>query len=98
MHKRRIAKADGRSLLVYGREPLPEEPAAPSPLIAGAAKPEAHLRWHPLRGEWVAYASHRQNRTFLPPPNYNPLAPSSDPAVPTEVPAGPWDVAVFENL
>ena len=41
---------------------------------------------------------HRQNRTFLPPPEYNPLAPSRDPEHPTEVPDGPWDVAVFENL
>jgi len=23
------------------------------------------LRWHPLRGESVAYATHRQMRTFL---------------------------------
>jgi UDPglucose--hexose-1-phosphate uridylyltransferase len=60
--------------------------------------PNSHLRWHPLRGEWVAYAGHRQNRTFLPPPEYNPLAPSRDPDNPTEVPDGPWDVAVFENL
>ena len=42
--------------------------------------------------------SHRQNRTFLPPPEWNPLASSTDPGLPTEVPAGPWDVAVFENL
>ena len=48
--------------------------------------------------EWVAYAGHRQNRTFLPPAEYNPLAPTTDPAHPTEVPAGAWDVAVFENL
>jgi UDPglucose--hexose-1-phosphate uridylyltransferase len=46
----------------------------------------------------VAYAAHRQHRTFLPPPQYNPLAPSCDPAAPTEVPEGRWDVAVFENL
>ena len=44
--------------------------------------PNAHLRWHPLRGEWVAYATHRQNRTFLPPADYNPLAPTTDPAHP----------------
>ena len=60
--------------------------------------PNSHLRWHPLRGEWIAYASHRQHRTFLPPPEWNPLAVTTDPSAPTEVPAGPWDVAVFENL
>ncbi|MEG3439543.1 galactose-1-phosphate uridylyltransferase [Pannus brasiliensis CCIBt3594] len=56
-----------------------------------------HFRWHPLRGEWVAYASHRQGRTFLPPPEYNPLGPTVDPAFPTELPEGKYDVAVFEN-
>jgi UDPglucose--hexose-1-phosphate uridylyltransferase len=97
MHKRRLTKTDGRALLLYGRRPVPELPA-PSPQGAGSAVPNAHLRWHPLRGEWVAYAGHRQHRTFLPPAAYNPLAPTTDAAAPTEVPAGEWDVAVFENL
>ena len=60
--------------------------------------PGSHFRWHPLRGEWVVYATHRQTRTFLPPAEFNPLRPGTDPAHPTEVPAGPWEVAVFENL
>jgi UDPglucose--hexose-1-phosphate uridylyltransferase len=97
MHQRRVSKADGRSITLYARQPLPDYGDAPSP----SSEPHAansHLRWHPLRGEWVAYASHRQHRTFLPPPDFNPLAPTSDPNHPTEVPAGPWDVAVFDNL
>jgi len=93
----RLTKPDGRALLLYARKPLPASLAAPGANTARSA-PNSHLRWHPLRGEWVAYASHRQNRTFLPPPEYNPLAPSTDPEHPTEVPQGPWDVAVFENL
>ncbi|MBP1634540.1 MAG: Galactose-1-phosphate uridylyltransferase, partial [Acidobacteria bacterium] len=97
MYKRRLVKPDGRQLLLYGHRPIPDDVAAPSPPGTGN-EPNSHLRWHPLRGEWIAYASHRQNRTFLPPPEYNPLAPTSDPDDPTEVPAGPWDVAVFENL
>jgi UDPglucose--hexose-1-phosphate uridylyltransferase len=97
VHKRLLTKPDGRPLLLYGWRPIEEELSAPSPTTASSS-PNAHLRWHPLRGEWVAYASHRQNRTFLPPPEYNPLAPTTDPANPTEVPAGGWDVAVFENL
>ena len=72
--------------------PLRAEPAGAPP------HPNSHLRWHPLRGEWVAYAGHRQNRTFLPPPEYNPLAPTTDPAAPDRSAGGPWDVAVFENL
>jgi UDPglucose--hexose-1-phosphate uridylyltransferase len=97
MYKLRLTKPDGRRLFLYGRAPFPDDLTAPAPAHEGS-RPNAHLRWHPLRGEWVAYASHRQNRTFLPPPEYNPLAPTTDPRAPTEVPAGPWDVAVFENL
>ena len=97
MHTRELRKPDGRRLKLYAREPLPHDVEAPSPSPTPHA-PNPHLRWHALRGEWVAYAGHRQNRTFLPPPEYNPLAPSRDPQHPTEVPAGPWDVAVFENL
>jgi UDPglucose--hexose-1-phosphate uridylyltransferase len=97
MHILRLTKPDGRPLLLYARDPLPEALDAPSPNPT-PLHPNSHLRWHPLRGEWAAYAAHRQNRTFLPPPEYNPLAPSRDPEHPTEVPEGPWDVAVFENL
>ncbi|MEJ7601593.1 MAG: galactose-1-phosphate uridylyltransferase [Kofleriaceae bacterium] len=96
LHARRLIKPDGRELVLYARSPIEGDLVAPA---AGHAGPRAsHLRWHPLRGEWIVYASHRQNRTFLPPPEWNPLAPTADPARPTEVPAGPWDVAVFENL
>src|SRR5215208_3680454 len=97
MYKRALTKPDGRPLILYSREPLVEPFDAPSP-NAEPLKPNAHLRWHPLRGEWVAYAGHRQNRTFLPPPEYNPLAPTGDPNHPTELPAGRYDVAVFENM
>ncbi len=94
---RRLEKADGRALWLYSRGPIPEEIVAPSPEGADAPPPNPHLRWHPLRGEWVVYAGHRQHRTFLPPPEWNPLAPTSHGAPPTELPAGPWEVAVFEN-
>jgi UDPglucose--hexose-1-phosphate uridylyltransferase len=96
MFKRALTKPDGRALILYASHPIPEEIAATSPDATPPGN-KTHLRWHPLRGEWVAYASHRQNRTFLPPPEYNPLAPTTDPAHPTEVPAGDWEVAVFEN-
>ena len=97
MHKRVLSKPDGRPLILYAREPLPDDLTAPSPSSTPHA-PNPHLRWHALRGEWVAYAGHRQHRTFLPPSEYNPLAATADLAHPTEVPVGPWDVAVFENL
>jgi UDPglucose--hexose-1-phosphate uridylyltransferase len=97
MVKRLLTKPDGRHLWLYGRDSIGGDLIAPSP-VSEPSNPNAHLRWHPLRGEWVAYATHRQNRTFLPPPSYNPLAPTTDSANPTELPAGDYDVAVFDNL
>jgi UDPglucose--hexose-1-phosphate uridylyltransferase len=97
MFKQVLIKPDGRALRLYGRRPIEVSQAAPSP-SPGTFTPNAHLRWHPLRGEWIAYATHRQHRTFLPPAAYNPLAPTLDPAQPTELPDGEYDAAVFENL
>ena len=96
MHTLELTKPDGRRLTLYSRRPIDPGLQAPSP-FAEPLKAAAHLRWHPLRGEWVTYAAYRQDRTFLPPPQYNPLAVTTDPAHPTEVPAGAWDVAVFDN-
>lgn len=96
MHALELVKPDGRKLTLYARHALDAQLIAPSPFPTPlGASP--HLRWHPLRGEWVTYAAYRQNRTFQPPPEYNPLAPMSDPAYPTELPAGNWEVAVFDN-
>lgn len=91
-----LTKPDGRGMTLYSLRPIGAHAAAPSP----SAEPigaNPHLRWHPLRGEWVAYAAFRQNRPFLPPPQYNPLAVSTDPVNPTELPVGDYEVAVFDN-
>ena len=96
MHRLDLTKPDGRQLTLYSRRPIDPALVAPSP-FPEPLNASAHLRWHPLRGEWVTYAAYRQGRTFLPPPEYNPLAVTTDPAHPTEVPAGDWDVAVFDN-
>jgi UDPglucose--hexose-1-phosphate uridylyltransferase len=97
MDKRVFTKPDGRALTLYARTRLGPIDEAPSPSPVPHA-PNAHLRWHPFRAEWVAYATHRQHRTFLPPDDYSPLAVTTDASNPTELPAGDWDVAVFDNL
>lgn len=96
MHFQKLIKPDGRHLTLYSRYPIGADIQAPSP-SHDPIRYHPHLRWHPLRGEWVAYASHRQSRTFMPPAAYNPLAPTSDPEFPTELPAGQYDIAVFDN-
>jgi UDPglucose--hexose-1-phosphate uridylyltransferase len=97
MYKESFLKPDGRSLTLYGRKPI----VIGGPVLSPRDVPvdaNPHMRWHPLRGEWVAYAGHRQNRTFLPPPEYNPLLPSADRSAATELPLGDYDIAVFDNL
>lgn len=57
----------------------------------------SELRWNPLLGEWVATATHRQERTFLPPADFCPLCPTKEGGFPTEVPESTYDLVVFEN-
>ena len=57
----------------------------------------SELRWNPLSGEWTATATKRQERTFLPPPDFCPLCPTKDGGFPTEVPAETYDIVSFEN-
>jgi UDPglucose--hexose-1-phosphate uridylyltransferase len=55
------------------------------------------LRWDPTLREWVAYATHRQERTFFPPAEYCPLCPTREGGFPSEVPRESYDIVVFEN-
>lgn len=83
---REIVYFDERSGLVHERDKrdLPDRVS------------ETEVRYDPLAGEWVAIASHRQTRTYLPPDDECPLCPSRD-GRHTEVPSADYDVAVFEN-
>lgn len=96
-YHREFFKPDGRKLHLYATFPLSGQYDL-SVTLKRESKNFSHLRWHPLRGEWVAYASHRQNRTFLPPKEYNPLAAVKSLEVPTELPQGDYEVVVFENM
>ena len=75
--------ADGREILYFDSEPVPRDAVDTRDLPAVATR--SQLRWDALLGEWVAIASHRQTRTFLPPADECPLDPSR-PGRPTEIP------------
>src|SRR5579862_5082377 len=57
----------------------------------------SELRYHPFLDQWVITATHRQDRTFLPPDDYCPLCPTKPGGFPTEVPLPSYDIVVFEN-
>ncbi len=68
------------------------------PSLAGRVAIEmSELRWHPFLRQWVITATHRQDRTFLPPADFCPLCPTRPGAYPTEIPEPTFDVAVFQN-
>ncbi len=54
------------------------------------------LRYDPVLGTWVMYASHRQGRSYLPSADDCPLCPSA-PGHSTEIPEPDYEVVVFEN-
>ncbi|HMJ07463.1 MAG TPA: galactose-1-phosphate uridylyltransferase [Pyrinomonadaceae bacterium] len=57
----------------------------------------SELRYNPLLGEWLATATQRQDRTFLPPADFCPLCPTKPGHFPTEVPEPDYDIVAFEN-
>lgn len=94
LHIRHHRKADGRSLWLYSRAVHDEPPLAE---IEGYDPGGAHLRFHPLRQEWLVVSPKRQTRTFAPTGGDNPLAAASPGGPLTEIPFTTFDVAVFEN-
>lgn len=90
--------ADGREIIYFDDTPKAEGERV---LTDSRDLPTAHttseMRRDPLTGHWVAYAAHRMNRTFMPPANENPLAPTKPGQLPTEIPSPTYDVVVFEN-
>ena len=66
-------KPDGRALRLYSRRPIVGVGPAPSPDPTSRAG-DSHLRWQPLRGEWIAYAPHRQSQDIFAAPGIQPAA------------------------
>jgi UDPglucose--hexose-1-phosphate uridylyltransferase len=88
-----VDRADGRYLYFYAFDRPPPQPG-PDALAREGERLE--LRWNPLLGEHVIVSTVRQERTFLPPPEYCPLCPTRG-EFPTELPARDYEIAVFEN-
>ncbi|MGE5830717.1 MAG: galactose-1-phosphate uridylyltransferase [Micromonosporaceae bacterium] len=87
--------ADARELIYYDeRDDAVRETVDRRSLPA--PPPASQLRHDPLTDEWVAVASHRQTRLFLPPADECPLCPSTTERL-SEIPAADYDVVVFEN-
>ena len=54
-------------------------------------------RWNPQLREWTITATHRQDRTFLPPADFCPLCPTRPGHPPTEIERETYDIVVFQN-
>jgi len=93
-HRHDHQKSDGRSLYLYSRE---RREYTVTNDVEGPYAPNPHLRWHPLRREWVAYNPGRNTRTLNPPKDFNPLAPVAVDGFPGEIPVTDFEIAVFEN-
>ncbi|MEV6330690.1 galactose-1-phosphate uridylyltransferase [Streptomyces sp. NPDC051909] len=91
--------ADGRELIYYDAEDGARESGGRDAADRRALDPvvsASEIRLDRLLGEHVAIASHRQGRTYQPPADSCPLCPSTE-AWHSEIPAGSYEVAVFEN-
>ena len=85
---------DGRQIFYYDRAPVDRgavdsRPYEPRPL-------PGEMRQDELTGEWIAMASHRQGRAFLPPKEFCPLCPTTT-DFGTEIADSNFEVVVFEN-
>ncbi|WJZ02930.1 galactose-1-phosphate uridylyltransferase [Corynebacterium freiburgense] len=101
VHKTSTTLADGRELIYFDdREPWvsgTQTRTLEDPRELPPCSSLSEMRRDPLTGDWVVMAAHRMNRTFMPPANENPLAPTKPGELPTEIPADDYDVVVFEN-
>lgn len=87
--------ADGREIIFFDRAGAPTRIVDDQRPIT-ALTTHSELRRDPMLDEFVVIASHRQDRTYLPPADECPLCPSSD-GRHTEVPTPDYQVVAFEN-
>ena len=92
--KRRFVRNDKKEILLFGYHIHEENPDKQLEFLE-SSKP--HMRWHPLREEWVTYSSGRERRTFFSSEEYCPFCPSKKINYPTEIPFNSFEIAVFPN-
>ncbi|WP_082521075.1 galactose-1-phosphate uridylyltransferase [Rhodococcus sp. Leaf278] len=101
LRKTSTTLADGRELIYYDdTEPYVSGGATRDLVDTRALSPamsQSQMRFDVLTGEWIVIAAQRMDRTFLPPADASPLAPSRPDRPATEIPAADYDVVVFEN-
>jgi UDPglucose--hexose-1-phosphate uridylyltransferase len=97
--------ADGRELIYFDdtepwlsgervRDAVDHRPLRPADETQRGG---SQVRFDPLTGDWIAMASHRNDRTLMPPPDQDPLAPTAPGGFPTEIADSSYDVVAFEN-
>ena len=89
-----IDRGGGRTMRLFSRAASEYRCFDGLPSVEGAS---AHLRRHPLTGEWIAYSAARQGRTMLPDAHDCPLCPMRDASRVTDVPLEDYELAIFSN-
>jgi UDPglucose--hexose-1-phosphate uridylyltransferase len=88
--------ADGREIIYYDQKAGHDRSAPDLRTDLPPALTTSQIRWDPLFRDYATVASHRQQRTYKPPPDLCPLCASRD-GRHTEIPADDYEVVVFEN-
>ena len=95
MKKTIAAMADGRELIYYDKDDTTLRDY-PDLRDLNETSTSSELRYDVIRDEWVAVASHRQGRTFMPPTAECPLCPTDADNL-SEIPSPDYEIVVFEN-
>ncbi len=94
--KRTVTRlADGRQIIYFDTQDTAVRQLVDTRDLPRAAT-QSEVRYDPLLDEWVVLASHRQERTHLPPAEQCPLCPSTGERR-SKIPSADYDVVIFEN-
>ena len=93
-HCTKLDRGGGRMLHLYSHKEKTYHQFDGLPPVSSS---DAHMRWHPLRREWIGHAAGRQGRTFLPNAADCPLCVMTHPDKPSDIPVDDYEVAIFTN-